>query len=261
MRSVAALFRRAAVSVLFAALLGLSPAQAAPKYCDTERDNVVIYIDTTTPYDEIDKQALVDGVSRIFESLEGGERFSVRTIADSFPTSRSLIDACVPFCKSNGFFEDLLNASCTEGVMLNDRKHLSNEVVRQLESLLRDFVELPYSEIVRTVALSSQTEWRSQQRNRLYLFTDLIENSAYLPGKDFFSVKNDKLLGRLKDDGLIPPLSGADVRVFGVGRGGNPGDRHPLDQNLLGKLTDFWTRYFDAAGASLSIQQSLGAVD
>lgn len=222
--------------------------------------NIVVYVDRTTPYDPTDKTDLVDGVSRLFENLKGGERFTIRTIADSFTASTSLLDQCVPFCPDQGPLGDLFG-SCTEGVMLNDRKHLRQEVVRQLQSLLANFTELPNSEIVRTIGLSAPGEMRVGRTNRLYLFTDLIENSLYLPGKRFFSDKNDLLLKQIATDGLIPDLTGAQIQIFGVGRGGNPGDRHPLDQALLSKLTDFWQRYFAAAKAIVTIQQALGAVD
>jgi hypothetical protein len=136
---------------------------------------------------------------------------------------------------------------------------LRDLVVSQLRDLLSSFVELPNSEIVRTIALSASTEDRPGQNLRLYLFTDLIENSVYLPGKQFFSDKNEKLLARIIADGLVPDLSGAVVHVFGVGRGGTA-ERRPLDQALLAKLLDFWQRYFAAAGTTVTIQQSLGAV-
>lgn len=233
-------------------------AEAAQDYCAPDADNVVVYIDRTTPYDETDKAALVDGVGRLFESLGAGERFSIRTIAESSSSSTSLMDACVPFCPPAGLFGDLFSA-CTEGLMINDRKHLRDLVVTQLRTLLASFVELPHSEIVRTIALTAATERRPGQPLRLYLFTDLIENSVYLPGKQFFGDKNDKLLARIATDGLVPDLPGAVVQIFGVGRGGTA-ERRPLDQVLLAKLMDFWQRYFAAAGATVSIQQSLGAV-
>jgi hypothetical protein len=228
-------------------------------YCVPEAANVVVYVDVTTPYDDIDKAALVDGVDRLFTSLEGGERLSIRTIAESFTSSKSLLDACAPHCDTSGFLAELFG-DCTEGVLINDRKHLQGAVVSRLKELLDNFVELPNSEIVRTVAMSSKMEYRDGRPNQLFIFSDLIENSLYLSGKEFFSLKNEALLLRIAADGLIPDLTGATVRIFGVGRGGNPGDRHPLDQQLLEKLYDFWEGYFAAAEATVTIQQELGAI-
>ncbi len=259
-------FRPDALLLLLPAALVLAlaslPARAAgtDRYCLEQAENIVIYVDRTTPYDEMDRQALIDGVSRVFESLSGGERFVMRTITDAAVRSETLIRDCVPVCRSGGFLDDLFNASCTEGVMLNDRKHLRTRIVEEMQALLGTFVEQPYSDIVATIARTAPAEMRPAAANRFYLFTDLIENSPGLPGKDFFSLRNDRLLARLGEDGLVPALAGADIRVFGVGRSGKPG-RPPLDPALLGKLEQFWQAYFDAAGARLTIQQSLGAID
>ena len=241
-------------------LAGGAVAGTTSKYCSKKADNVVVYVDRTTPYDAIDKKDLVDGVSRLFETLKGGERFSMRTIADNFAASTNLLDECLPICHADGLFGDLFSG-CTEGVVINDKKHLKQAVVQQLNDLLTNFVELPNSEIVRTLGLTAPSELRPGRTNRFYIFTDLIENSQYLPGKEFFTTKNDVLLRHVAKDGLVPDLQGATVQIFGVGRGGDPGDRHPLNQTLLEKLLDFWQRYFEAAHAKATIQQALGAAD
>ena len=77
-------------------LAGGAVAGETSKYCSKKADNVVVYIDRTTPYDDIDKKDLIDGVSRLFETLKGGERFSMRTIADNFAASTNLLDECLP---------------------------------------------------------------------------------------------------------------------------------------------------------------------
>ena len=244
---------------IFAATVPAVAAGATAKYCSASADNVVVYVDRTTNYDAKDKQDLLDGVSKIFASLNGGERFSVRTIADSFTASQSLIDECVPVCVSKGFLGDLFSSDCTEGVAINDKNHLRDRVVQQLETLLNSYSDLPYSEIVRTIALTATSEIKSGQPNRLFLFTDLLENSQYLPGKDFLAKRNTELLKQIATDHLVPDLGGAEVRVFGVGRSGLPG-RPPLSQHLLSKITDFWTQYFAASHSTISIQQSLSGL-
>lgn len=248
------------VLALILSLLATGIARAeARTYCAPDAANLVVYVDKTTPYDETDKRALIDGIGRLFEGLAGGERFSLRTIAESFSASTSLLDACLPWCPAAGLFDSLFG-SCNEGLVASDRKALRTRLVGQLRDLLDNFVELPNSEIVRTIAITLPIELRPGRPNHVYMFTDLIENSTYLPGKDFFGKKTPVLLARVAADGLVPPLTGVDVHVFGVGRGGNPADRHPLDQALLEKLTGFWTGYFAAAGASLTIQPALGAL-
>jgi hypothetical protein len=108
MRSLLLLFATIAAVILPMAA-GRAASNATPDFCDEAADNVVVYVDRTTPYDEADKTALIDGVSRLFESLEGGERFAIRTVAENFAASASLLDACVPFCPSKGFLDDLFS--------------------------------------------------------------------------------------------------------------------------------------------------------
>lgn len=250
---------RLLLSVCLALLLGCGTALATDKYCKSEADNVVVYVDRTTPYDERDKTALVDGVALVFEGLSGGERFAIRTIAESYTSSERLLEACVPICPEAGLLGDLFS-DCTEGMMINDRKKLKSQIVQALQHLLANFVELPNSEILRTLAMSTGEEFGQGRLNRIYMFTDLIENSTYLPGRDFFGTDSPVLIDRLRRDHLIPDWSGSRVSVFGVGRSGKPG-RPPLDQAVFEQLTGFWNSYFAATGARVSIRQSLSTAD
>jgi len=157
------LLRLLCLALLVAPLGWVSPVAAAvdtatAKYCSPKADNVVVYVDRTTNYDAKDKRDLLDGVSAIFGALKGGERFSIRTIADSFASSESLIDACMPVCASQGFFGDLFSSACTEGVAINDRNHLRDRVVAMVEKLLDSYSDLPYSAIVQTLALTANAE-------------------------------------------------------------------------------------------------------
>ena len=76
--------------------IGPSPASESDKYCSKTGTNVILYLDVTTPYDEIDRASLTDGVVKIFKTLGDGDRFSIRTVADAFPNSRRLVDECLP---------------------------------------------------------------------------------------------------------------------------------------------------------------------
>ena len=103
-------------------------------------------------------------------------------------------------------------------------------------------------------------EFAEGRENRIYIFSDMIENSEYLSGKDFSRKPNEALIAMLEQDRLIPNLAGATVKVFGVGRGGSAA-RAPLPQDRLTKLHDFWTRFFTAAGASVTLTQNFGLSD
>jgi hypothetical protein len=155
-----------------------------------------------------------------------------------------------------GFFGDLFS-SCTQGVVINEKKALRRNLVQQLSALLDGAHELDHSEIIRTLAMALREEGHADTGNRIFVFSDMIENSAYLSGKDFFAAKDGKLIERLEHDGLLPDAWQADVRVFGIGRTGTPGNRTALPQDKLQKLTTFWTKYFAAGGGTLHMSQNL----
>jgi hypothetical protein len=228
------------------------------RYCNPDAGNVVLYLDVTTPYDETDKRSLVEGVSHIFEDLRGGERLSIRTIEDTFAKSTRLLEGCFPACPG-GVLGDLFS-DCTEGAVINDTKALRRHIVEALAPRLAQQTELPQSEIIRTIALSSLEEYREGRANTIYVFSDMIENSSFLPGAEFFAIDNHKLVGRLADEKLVPNLMQAKVGVFGIGRGGD-GDRTTLSQERLVKVQDFWAMYFMAAGAEARLSQNLNFAD
>jgi len=88
----------------------------------------------------------------------------------------------------------------------------------------------------------------------------MIENSTYLSGADFFRADIASLIERLHSDRLMPDFTGATATIFGIGRGGSA-DRLALPQDRLTKLQDFWTAYFEAAGAKARLSQNLSAAD
>lgn len=248
-------------TILAAALVWLAsaadaPAQEQARFCNAEAANVLLYLDVTTPYDDIDKNVLIDGFGRIFDGLAGGERIAIRTIEDEFSRSRRLLEACIPFCASTGFLGDLFS-TCTEGVAINERRLLTRTIVDRLSSLLASARELDQSEIIRTLTESLKEEYREKRPNRIFIYSDMIENSSYLSGKDFFAAGDGAVIERLEHDNLIPEIWDADVRVFGIGRIGIPGNRTVLTQDRLQKLTAFWTKFFAAGGARLQMHQNL----
>lgn len=233
-------------------------AADSQRFCSPSAVNIVVYLDVTTPYDDIDKRALIDGVGKIFEKLTGGERIAIRTIADTFTNSSEILDECMPYCESQGFLSDLFS-DCTEGVVINERKRLKSLIVARLSEWMGRSTELKYSEILRTIAMSASEEYRDGRDNQLFIFSDLIENSEYLSGAKFFAMKNNVIVSDLAKARLVPNLKGATVVAFGVGRTGNPTDRRALSQDKFEKLADFWETYFSLAGAALTVQQTLSA--
>ena len=98
-------------------MLWVFGAAAQPKsnkdFCDAGGTNLLFIIDTTTAYDDKDKELLVRAVGEMFEILHGGERIVIRTITDTFATSQRVIERCIPRCASQGMLDKWFN--CNEG--------------------------------------------------------------------------------------------------------------------------------------------------
>ncbi|HUJ37793.1 MAG TPA: hypothetical protein VLW88_08955 [Hyphomicrobium sp.] len=241
------LSKSAALLILCTAGSAFAQPKTNKDYCDADDGaNLVFAIDTTTPYDEKDKDLLVRAVAEIFETMHGGDRIVIRTINESFATSERLIDRCVPRCKAKNIWDDFWK--CNQGLIVNDTKKVKQEVVQSLKARLANFQEQPRSDIIRTLSTLSREEMQRGRRRVLYVISDLIENSDYIPGKVFFTLDTRKLMQNVKKYGLLSSLADVDVHVFGVGRDGTPA-RAPLTVPALKKIMDFWNAYFKASQA------------
>jgi hypothetical protein len=257
--------KRFAYGFLYSAivLLSLSSASKAQTidwegYCSASAKRVLLLVDITTPYDTQDKQILVDGLQNIVGKLGDGDRIVIRTIADSYTHTEKLIDRCMPYCPPMSFWESLFS-NCTGGLILNHKRTLISEIRASVRERLDQFKALEHSEIIGTIAQSAKETLSSKQGSEVYIFSDLIENSEYIPGKIFNEVPNETLLAKIEADKLVPSLQGASVRIFGVGRGGGS-ERTPLPIPRLNKLLDFWNNLFARSGAApVTISQNLVA--
>lgn len=244
--------------ILLTGFTGSANAQAIDwkRYCATEGRDVLLFVDVTTPYDAQDKTILVDGLQRIVADLKGGDRIVIRTIGESAAHSERLIDRCIPYCPPKGFWEDLLS-DCTGGLILNHKRILIADIRNTTRARLDKFTELPFSDIITTVALVTREELSSKKETEVFLFSDLIENSPFMPGGEFLMLPNDDLFKRVNENQLVPQLSGAKVHVFGVGRSGTA-ERAALPIERLNKIEAFWSALFKQGGsASVSISQNL----
>lgn len=156
-------------------------------------------------------------------------------------------------------FWDSLFSNCTGGLILNHKRMLISEIRASVRGRLDQFVELDHSEIVVTIAQAVKEVFSDQQSSEVYIFSDLIENSTYIPGKDFNAMQNELLLAKIEADNLLPNLQDISLKIFGVGRGGGE-ERTPLPVPRLNKLLDFWNSFFTRGGASkVTINQNLVA--
>lgn len=246
--------------VLFIQILttGLLFAQGKENrdYCLQSGTIRLVLIDITTEYDQRDKAVVVGTLDEVFAAAKGGDRIVVKTIADSHAKSERLIERCVPQCAADGFFNRLFN--CSDGLLRTDTETMRDDIVKILRSRLAKFEELKYSDIVRTITMSSREESRAGQQLNLYIYSDLIENSDYFPGRYLFVQPLRVLMDGLKKWNLIAALNGVEVLVSGVGRAGTV-DRRPLTVPELNKLNEFWQAYFQE-GKAKSVKISQNAI-
>jgi hypothetical protein len=248
------------LALLLALLATMLPGEALAQhrenkdYCRGGGRLVLLLIDITTPYDQTDKNAIVQMTDRVLTSIEGGDRLIVRTISDSHTRSERLAERCIPHCPESALWKRMLN--CSDGLIRTDFDAVRAEIIAAMRNRLATFHDLPYSDIVRTISTVLQEERRDVGEVSLYMYSDLIENSDYFPSKYLFSYTLQRLIFGLQHYKLIPNLKGAKVQVAGFGRAGTA-DRRPLKIEELNKLREFWSGLFKEAGAaSISISQN-----
>ena len=239
---------------LFATSAAIAQTSDNRSYCKSDGRIALFLVDITTPYDQTDKDIIVKATDRILASLNGGEKIIIRTITDSRTHSEQLIERCIPYCAAEGFSRIFL---CNDGAIRTDREGVYTDIVESLRQRLAKFEETRHSDIVRTVVLAAKEDAVEGRPLSLYIYSDLIENSDYLPGRKFFSTPVDRLISQLRKDKLIAPLKKANVQAAGVGRGGTK-DRRPLGVAEQQKVTEFWTAYFKESGAnSVEVGQNI----
>ena len=216
------------------------------KFCKADADSVIILVDVTTAFDDRAKDLFQRGITGIVSALTPGERVRIATIEDSYSSSQLLYEGCVPYC-SNGLLDFFLS-ECTDGLIRLETRRQLSEIKKALqERLSKATSDMDTSDIVRTIAYAVQPRG-SDRHLDLFVFSDLIENSEFMSGKIFWSQPTSTSMKQIEDNSLMPDLREATVNAFGVGRGGSMG-RHPLTQDRINKLHEFWTAYFAAAGA------------
>jgi hypothetical protein len=139
-----------------------------------------------------------------------------------------------------------LFSSCTEGALNERRVLLANQLRNLVTTLLAGSAELQRSDIVRTINYSMIEHAVSNPK--LFIFSDMVENSELISATEFFQSKLEKLSSRVRAAALIPATKGGVVKIFGVGRN-QVRERGDLGTADMQKLEEFWRWYFRAAGA------------
>lgn len=232
-----------------ALLLTTGSAQAATDYCGYGHGTALLMVDRTTAFDATDKTVFLQALDGMIAGLGAGDRLVLYTMTGAYTESQKLFDRCKPACPESSFLADLF-ATCRPVVARADALGFTRELATTLAGLLQKPEETRFSDLFRTVADAVRPYGGGAQKlQTLFVFSDLIENSAMLPERELKRLPAAAIVQRLKTEGVLPSLGGAAVRVFGFGRDDIPG-RPPLPQAERQRIAQAWRLWFDAGGAS-----------
>ncbi|MGB0711984.1 MAG: hypothetical protein ACPGUC_00350 [Gammaproteobacteria bacterium] len=233
-----------------AAAICVPPAEAAePDYCGYSERFTVVAIDRTQRLDDHDRDILLEGLGKVFDSLEAGERVLMRTIAGRHTDSETLFDACYPGCPDEGLLGSFLG-SCSSMRARGDRTRFQQALVSRAKDLLNTDQAHVHSDILLTLAATASTLRDSGRLpTRWTIFSDMLENSPALPWPRVLDASAGDLTDIPASAGMTPRFDGSSVDIFGFGRLHSPG-RPALADAQRGHLVSLWRSYFAALGAS-----------
>ncbi len=243
--------------ILLAALVGLcalallepdAHAERGVDYCAFGQQSSLFLIDRTTPYDETDRRVVIDSIGSVVEGLGPGDRITVATIGAHYSTSERVIDECKPGCPANAGPLGNFFGGCRTVIAMRDDQNFRTRLVRSIRPLTVTQQEAANSDITGTIAQWTRRPPSGRPYTRVYVFSDMLENSQALPWRTFRDIAPAEALSIAQRYGLTPSVAGAEVRIVGFGRLHDPG-RPPLSADLDLRLRTFWIDYFNAGRA------------
>ncbi|MES1200177.1 MAG: hypothetical protein ABUS57_01860 [Pseudomonadota bacterium] len=237
-----------AAAVALAASASCAAAQTRVDYCQYGSQSSLLLLDRTTPYDANDQRAVLDSVAAIADRLQTGERFVVATIGAHYSTSVRAFNECVPGCPPAKDWGGIMDA-CRPMIARHDRQQFRARLVGAIRPLLINSTDTPTSDITGTIAQSTQHPPSGRTFARVYIYSDMLENSLALPWHEFRQMSAEQSMSVVRSFGLLPDTPHAQITIAGYGRLNDPA-RSPLPPLLDQALRRFWTEYFEAGGAS-----------
>lgn len=216
------------------------PAKA-DSYCEFSGRIVLIVLDQTTQYDELDRELLHDGLGAIVDRLEAGDRVIVHTITDEWTRSNKLFDDCHPGCARRGVLDWM---TCSEVLTKQRSRAFREKLAAALRAIMQNLIEYSRSAITETL-VSLTSIYRDEGLEQLVVFGDLIENSDTLPWPAILKENGTEQ----QHAGLNPDVSGVSIRVFGFGRFHDDVRRSLLPHEGKGVI-EFWDSFFRSGGAT-----------
>lgn len=216
------------------------------EYCQFGNGVVLVLVDRTTMYDDMDREELREGMAEIFRSMGIGDRLAIATIVEDYRNSQIVFNDCKPGCPEVGLREWLFS-TCRPIVAKSHGLQFQARFVATVRPLVEGDVSFPRSAIIETIETVTE-KLHAHRLERILVFSDLLENSNFLPWPRILKVEPGtaawaKIMGE-----LTPRLEGTRVTVLGFGRLHSPG-RPPLSPDQRRQLLNFWDEYFRSSGA------------
>lgn len=224
-----------------AAVMSNHPADAS----DCDGKSVLALVDTTTAYDDQDRQQVMPAIDEMVQSLVPGTRLVIRTIRDSPSTSRLLLDECIPNASAfewslRGIWTWLsTNPAAARAAHASFRQAIRDTLLPEL----RHHGDAPGTALIDTIAQFAA----DSELSAVWLFSDLLESVAVSTASLLTS--SDSLIKASRTD-LV--LSRVSVYVAGVGRFHDPG-RRTLTSGEYGSLIDAWAGFIRQLGGELHL--------
>jgi len=211
-----------------------------------EGRHVLAFVDTTTTYDDHDRDAIMRAIDQMATSLKPGQHLVMRTVRDHPKASRVLLDECVPnpiaFAWSiSGVIKWLLSNPAETRA---EHQAFFVKVRHALLSELQSPGDADKTALVATIAQHARADGAIEA---IWLFSDLLESSA---------VSAETLISQSKSllslASTLQPLEGATVHVAGIGRF-HDGSRRALSSLERGRLVDSWSALISEAGGRIDV--------
>ena len=235
-------------------LLVAAQASADANWCEYGDRTLLLFVDRTTEYDEEDRRDFAQGLERIFEILEAGDRFVMQTIEDAPEHSKTVFERCYPGCPKTGLL-GWFRGSCREMKARSAALGFKHDLAILGRRLMEEPAQFPYSAIGETIGtMAADHQRRNHPVSHLFAFTDLLENTSSTPWPGILQRSGETYVKDLEITGVLEEV---EARAFGVGRSHGAG-REALNGETRKRLKRFWRAAFEAMGAeSVNISKQL----
>jgi len=237
-RSKATLVTAFAIGIAALNVMAADVAHAA----DCPGSLVLAFVDTTTAYDEQDRELIMPAIDNMVGSMVPGSRLIIRTVRDAPSSSRLLLDICTPVPPAfTGTMTDVWRWLTSTPMDTRTAEADFHAAIR--DALLPELRQQGDAEGTALVDTLAYFAGAVGQLQAVWLFTDLLES---------VKTPTEALLSRSDSLRPTPALAGVAVHVAGVGRFHDQ-SRRPLTSKEFGFLIDSWASFVRQSGGELHI--------